>query len=284
MTYLDQNALIGLGLRVHKDALLRDRLYKRIGNASLRVVVSPWHLVETAHTANIHSATRLAEFIDSLMPQWIHERRELQKLDVQDDFYRFCKMDFEPTPRITSKAAVIGALFGDGPLTKYEIPSSDFVKHWIEHPEQLRTMKKSFQSEAEAILKIRDLVTNGKLTQAIQQEASRRWFELSMPKVTPAGLEITRETKAAYIAQARVNAIPTFAVEHAISVHEWSQDAVGRVDSNTLVDKVHLISALPFVDEIITTDPFFSAIYPAARVSGHVKALLVSNEEFMSRL
>jgi len=57
--------------------------------------------------------------------------------------------------------------------------------------------------------------------------------------------------------------------------------AVGKADKNTFVDKVHLISALPYVDKIITSDLFFKAIYPAAQASGHVKAVLVSNEEFM---
>jgi hypothetical protein len=98
MVYLDQNALISLGLRVQKDPLRKERLYKRIGDGSLRIVVSPWHLVETSQTANINSATRLADFIDSLNPLWIHERRELQKLDVQEDLYRFCKIDFQTTP------------------------------------------------------------------------------------------------------------------------------------------------------------------------------------------
>jgi hypothetical protein len=284
MIYLDQNALIGLGLRVHKDPLLRERIYKRIGAGSLRIVVSLWHLVETAQTANINSATRLADFIDSLEPLWIHERRELQKLDVKEDFYRHCNIEFEVHARITSKPAVLGALFGDGALAKYDIPSRDFVKGWIKHPEQLDIMKKSFESEAESISKLRELFMQGKLTAQIRKEANRKWFEISMPKETPAGLQISPEMKAEYAQLADVNAIPSFAVEEAISVNEWGEEAVGKVDRNTFLDKIHLISALPFVDEIVSTDPFFRAIYPAAQKSGHVKACLVSNEEFMGRL
>jgi hypothetical protein len=213
MIYLDQNALIGLGLRVQKDALLREKLYKRIGDDSLRIVVSPWHLVETAQTANVDSATRLADFIDSLKPLWIHERRELQKLDVQEDFYRFCKIDFQVAPRVTSKAAVIGALFGEGALNKYEIPCRDFAKQWIQRPEQLGVMKKSFESNAESLLRLRELATQGKLTEQVKKEAGKRFFELSMPKVTPAGLEIGAETRTEYVEQASTSAIPTFAVE-----------------------------------------------------------------------
>jgi len=284
MVYLDQNALIGLGLRVQKDHLLRERLYKRIGSGSLRIVVSPWHLVETAQTRNIDSATRLADFIDSLKPLWIHERRELQKLDVQEDFYRFCKIDFQTTPRAASKAAVIGALFGHGALAKYELPSRDFVRGWIERPERLDIMKKSFESNAESLVRLRELFREGKLTEEVKKKAAKRFFELSLPKGTPTGLKIGAEIEAEYVAQASTDAIPSFAVEEAISVNEWGEEAVGKVDRNTFVDKIHLISALPFVDEIVSTDPFFRAIYPAAQKSGHVKAALLSNEEFMRRL
>jgi hypothetical protein len=284
MVYLDQNALISLGLRVQKDPLLKERLYKRIGDGSLRIVVSPWHLVETAQTANINSATRLADFIDSLNPLWIHERRELQKLDVQEDLYRFCKIDFQTTPRASSKAAVIGALFGDGALQKYELPSRDFVRGWIKHPEQLGAMKKSFEANAESLVRLRELFREGKLTEEVKKKAAMRFFELSLPKGTPTGLEIGGETKAEYVTQASTDAIPSFAVEEAISINEWGDEAVGKVDRNTFVDKIHLISALPFVDEIVSTDPFFRAIYPAAQKSGHVKAVLVNNEEFMGRL
>ena len=44
------------------------------------------------------------------------------------------------------------------------------------------------------------------------------------------------------------------------------------------------MSAVPFVDEVVSTDPFFRAIYPAAQKSGHVRALLVSNDKFMGWL
>jgi len=284
MVYLDQNALIGLGLRVAKDALLRRRLYMRVNNGSLRFVVSTWHLIETAQTKNVNSASRLADFIDSLRPLWIHERRELQKLAVKEDFYRFCKISFEEAPPISSKAAVIGALFGDGALAKYDIPSQDFVRQWIEHPEQLNVLKETFANSTETLLRLRELTATGKLTPQIKVEATRQFFKLSLPKTTPNGLAIGSETQGQYVLQAKVDAIPTFAVEEAISENEWGKDAVGKADRNTFVDKMHLISALPYVEKIVTNDPFFRAIYPAAQKSGHVKAVLAANEEFIGSL
>ena len=35
-------------------------------------------------------------------------------------------------------------------------------------------------------------------------------------------------------------------------------------DRNTLIDKFHLIAALPYVDEIVSDDDFFHKIYPVA--------------------
>lgn len=284
LIYPDQNALIGLGLRAQKDQLLRKRLYMRIKNGSLRFVVSTWHLHETAQTANVNSATRLADFMDSLTPLWIHERRELQKLAVKEDFYRFCNIQFEEAPPIASKAAVVGALFGDGPKSKYDIPARDFVRQWIEHPDQLTIVKKSLEANAETLVKLRSLTAEGKITKEIKDETTKQLFKLSLPKTTPNGLQIGYETAAQYVEQAKISSIPTFAVEEAISENEWGQEAVGKADNNTFVDKMHLISALPYVDKIVTNDPFFRAIYPAAQKSGHVKAEIVTNETFLGNL
>lgn len=281
LIYPDQNALIGLGLRVQKDKFLRERLYMPIKNGSLRFVVSTWHLIETAQTTNVNSATRLADFIDSLTPLWIHERRQLQKMAVKWDFYRFCNLQFDELPPITSKAAVIGGLFDDGPKAKYDIPARDFVRQWIEHPEQINVLKVSVERNAETLVKLRQLTAEGKITPALRGQTTKEMFRLSLPQTTPNGLQIGNETAAQYVEQANINAVPTFAVEEAISENEWGEDAVGKADKNTFVDKMHLISALPYVDTIVTNDAFFKAIYPAAQASGHVRAVLVSNEGFM---
>jgi hypothetical protein len=100
-------------------------------------------------------------------------------------------------------------------------------------------------------------------------------LKASLPKSTPAGLEIGDDAKTQYLAQASIAAIPTLAVETAISDNEWGDDVVGRADRNTRIDKFHLISALPCVDEIVSTDPFFHAIYPEVKKSGHVRAVVV---------
>jgi hypothetical protein len=94
-------------------------------------------------------------------------------------------------------------------------------------------------------------------------------------------VDVGREARLEYVQQAKVENIPSFAIEAAISEHEWVSQ--GGADRNTLIDKFHLISALPCVDEIVSDDRFFHKIYPVAQKTGHVAAKLLSNDEFIKR-
>jgi hypothetical protein len=282
LTYLDQNALLGLGFKAQKPEF-RTSLDSAIRSGSVKIVVSSWHLIETANTANVNSATRLADFIDSLDPAWIFERRDLQKLDVQEDFYRFLRIDYENQPRVTSRSAVIAAVNNARDSPRFDIPSRDFVRQWIDHPAQLRTLKASYERNVDDLFRLREIVKTGLLTDEVRRRAEEILVKLSLPKTTPAGLEIGRELKADYTLQAKISSMPTMAIEAAISENEWSDRAVGEVGRNTLIDKFHLISALPYVDEIVSTDSFFHAIYPVAQRTGHVRAALLKNDEFIGR-
>src|SRR5713101_7268008 len=102
-------------------------------------------------------------------------------------------------------------------------------------------------------------------------QAGRRGFrhvflKEHMPKSTPAGLEVPREIAADYIERGTIDSIPTLVLETAISDHEWNVQ--GGADRNTLIDKFHLISALPYVDEIVSDDNFFHRLYPVAQKTG----------------
>jgi hypothetical protein len=158
LSYLDQNALIALGVKARKPEF-REKLNYALESGALSVVVSTWHLIEAANTRNIESAIELAEFIDSLRPAWLMERRDAQRFEVEE--------------------------------------------------------------------------------------------------------------------------LPTLAIETAISEHEWVSQ--GGADRNTLIDKFHLISALPYVDEIISNDKFFHEVYPWAQKTGHVQAKLLGNDHLLNR-
>ena len=109
LTYLDQNALLALGRKARKPEF-RKKLDDALLSGSLTVVVSSWHLIETENTANLENALELARFIDSLQPKWLLERRDIQMLDVEEDFCRFLKLGCPARPRVTTRSAAFAAL------------------------------------------------------------------------------------------------------------------------------------------------------------------------------
>jgi hypothetical protein len=280
LTYPDQNALIALGRRA-RNSEFRKKLDGAIESGSFTAVVSSWHLIETAHTSSLTNAIELAEFIDSLKPSWLFERRDLQIADVEEDFYRFLRLNYSTKPRITTRSAVFAALNKQGDAPKFDIRSREFVQQWIEHPDQLRALDETYKKNSETLPRLRELTKQGKLTDEIRRRVDELLVKGSMPKSTAAGLVVGREIQMEYIQQAQIEAIPSLAIEAAISKHEWVSE--GGADRNTLIDKFHLISALPCVDEIISDDKFFHKIYPVAQKTGHVRAKLIGSTEFLKR-
>jgi hypothetical protein len=155
------------------------------------------------------------------------------------------------------------------------------VKQWIERPEQLRVLEESYKSGAESLIRLRELVKAGKLTDEIRRRVDEILVNISLPKTTPAGLYMGHDVKIDYVQQVKIQSISSLAIETAISEHEWISE--GGADRNTLIDKFHLISALPYAEEIVSNDKFFHEIYPVTVKTGHVRAKLLGNEEFLSR-
>jgi hypothetical protein len=280
LTYLDQNALIAVGVKARQSDF-RKKLDSLLESGALSAVVSTWHLIETANTANLAGAVELAEFIDSLKPAWLLERRDIQKLEVEEDFFAFLKVDCPAKPRVTTRSAVLAALNGQKDAPKFDIPSPAFVKQWIENPEQLKVLEETYKKGVDTLIRLRELAKQGKLTDELRRRVDEILITASLPKTTPAGLEVGRELRTGYVQQVKIAHLPTIAIETAISEHEWVSQ--GGADRNTLIDKFHLISALPYVDEIVSNDKFFHEVYPWAQKTGHVKATLVSNEELLKR-
>jgi hypothetical protein len=279
-TYLDQNALIALGYEA-RGPNFRKLLDARLESGSLAVVVSSWHLIETANTRDLKKAIELADFIDSLRPAWLLERRDIQRLDVKEDFYKFLKVDCPTTPRVTTRSAAFATLNKQQDDRKFDTPSRDFVKQWIEHPEQLKVLQSTYEKNAETLGRLRDLKKQGKMTEALRERVDELLVAGSLPRATPSGIKLGREIKQEYIQHAKIETIPSLAIESVISEHEWGSQ--GGTDRNTLIDKFHLISALPCVDEIVSDDKFFHKMLPIAQQTGHVRASLIANADFLAR-
>ncbi len=148
----------------------------------------------------------------------------------------------------------------------------------------MKPVEETLQKSAEVLIALREATKSGKLTQAIRRRADELMVSLSLPTTTPSGLHYGRDVKGEYLAQLDSTKIPSIAIETAISDNEWGEEFVGKTDRNTFIDKVHLIAALPFVDEIVSDDKFFGAIYPVAVTTGHVKAKLINVDQLLKRI
>lgn len=182
---------------------------------------------------------------------------------------------------MTTRSAVIAALNGQADAPKFDIPSRDFVEQWIKNPEQLAVLKKAYASNATALTAMREALKAGKITEEVRRRTDQEFVRGLLTASTPAGVAVGREVVHDYIQKVNLARIPSLAIETAIADHEWA--AVGGADRNTLIDKFHLISALPYVDDIVSGDKFFQKIFPVVQKTGHVKAKLLTNAEFLQR-
>lgn len=280
-SYLDQNVLIKLGFKALGNPEFAIRLTSQVENGTLRVVVSTWHLIETANTSKVENAVRLADFIDSLRPAWLLEKYDITRCEVQEDFFRFAKVDHAAQPRIGTRSAAIAAVNRAKDHPKFDIPSRRFVQQWIKHPEQLDALKKQYENGVKALTWIRQAVKEGRITNDVRKQVNRIFLKEHVPSLTPSGLQLPRDLLAEYIERADVSQIPTIVIESAISEHEWKGQ--GGADRNTQIDKFHLIGALPYVDEIVSEDEFFHLAYPVALKTGYVRAKLLRFDDLLRR-
>jgi hypothetical protein len=156
------------------------------------------------------------------------------------------------------------------------------VLQWKNDPRQLADLNRILNDNVASLNGLRTAIAEGKSLTHVRKEVDRLLVAHGTPKRTPAGIIIGRETRLAFIDQMDVSSLPTLSIETAISDHQWR--ATGYADRNTVIDKMHFISALPYVDEFVSNDRFFTELYPVACATNHVRARLTSNAEFSKRL
>jgi hypothetical protein len=70
-------------------------------------------------------------------------------------------------------------------------------------------------------------------------------------------------TRNRYLDSVNINELPSLAIEFLIAEKSWTNQ--GGTDWNTMVEKFHLISALPYVDVIVSDDHYFHSILPVSK-------------------
>lgn len=279
--YLDHNALIYLQQLVQSDQAIKAKLFKNIADGVIQVVLSPWHWVEAARDKNSARARALAEFMDELKPKWLRDRRDLEKVEVQDAFLKFAKIDYERPAEKTSRSEIVGAL-NRIRLTEAQTPtSSEFVERLSQRPELMQPIIDSHQKNLQAIDNVRAALSAGRLSSDKKKLADRQLVESFVPHTTPAGIAIGYETRDAFLDTVTLKCFPTLATEAEIAEHTWKTE--GQTRWNSMIDRIHLISALPHVDFIVSDDGYFSTLVPVAKATGFVKATLLTFADFRAK-
>lgn len=278
LIYLDQNALITLW-RKAQERDFRERLDAFINSGSEVLVFSVWSLIETSYGDRPESSGELADFVESLRPSWLLERHEMLRLDVSNDFYRYLKLGANAPPRVVPQSdmfATIAQRTG-GPTFRGSIRS--FVALW-----RKRRVEAGYVESGCVTARLRDAKKRGRITAATKKQAVRNLIQSVLPKFTPLGLEIPPRTTTDYLRQVDPSTIPYVALDLAITGCEWGWQTSSGQERNTAIDKFHLLSALPYVDKIVSDDRFFHYVHDHANRTGHVRAAIMHNVEFLNTL
>jgi hypothetical protein len=279
--YLEQSALIELYNKAANDATFKSKLLGAIASGNLNVVLSPWHLVEAARTKDIQKASQLAVLMDDLKPLWLRDRRDLEGLEVRDGFFAFARIPYVRPAALVTGTELWSAMNGVK-LSPATTPSSrEFVEGWIKNSQLMEPLIKSHLQNAEALKNLRAAIASGKLTAAIRAEGDRKLIEGFVPATTPEGIVIDAGTKSAYLDRVTPMTFPTLAIESEIAEYSWNNQ--GRTDWNSMVDKFHIIPALPYTDLVISDDRYIHLLLLVAKKTGFVKASVLKFMQFCNQ-
>src|SRR5260370_3689698 len=77
----------------------KEHLRQLAGAGTVTFVLSPMHWIEAAEDPDPVRGAAKADFMDSLLAQWICERRSVQRKEATAAFFRFLKVQADP-PRM----------------------------------------------------------------------------------------------------------------------------------------------------------------------------------------
>ena len=107
--YCDQNFVI----RAHDSPEIYRKHIQELASAeTVTYVLSPWHWVDMAEDADVPRGMSVADFVDSLRPAWMYDRRNIQEEEVSSAFFQFVPLQIEPPQMIGRIGDVIFELTG----------------------------------------------------------------------------------------------------------------------------------------------------------------------------
>jgi hypothetical protein len=114
----------------------------------------------------------------------------------------------------------------------------------------------------------------------INRDGDRKLIEGFLPERTPAGVLVGKDTKSQFLDWAKLEDFPSLSIEAAIAERSWA--STDEPTWNSMIDRFHLISALPYVDYVVSNDKYFHSVFPIAASTGFVRAQLLRFDDFVA--
>lgn len=235
-------------------------------------LLSPFHWVEAAEDTDPVRGVAKADFMDSLLPRWIFERRSIQTREATNAFFRFLGLQGSPIQMTGQVSDVIADLAG----TQAARHSRDFVAHLRTvgpmHP-LWTSIQRAFDSNRENGIKFRA----GQFTPDFRRKVERLYVQGLLPTQTPSGVVIDEGSKRQFLDRSQLTDFPAFAIESLATYDSWREDR--QMNRNNFMDQQHLM-ALPYVDLFITDDNRLRALIGriSAGLPFSIGGLLTKNE------
>jgi len=241
--YCDHNFIV---TALQEPEHYKDHLRQLVANGVVMFVLSPSHWIEAAEDDDAARATAKADFMDSLRPRWLYERRAVQRKEVADAFFRFANIPADGPQMIGAVSDVIADLAGQ-PAHR---DSRAFVAHLRgiggEHPLE-QSLRQAFETNQANTNHFRA----GRLTPDLIQRTESLYIRQLLPTQTPAGVVIDADTKNRFLNSCQQTDFPSLTLEARATHDNWNEGR--QLNRNNFMDQQHLI-ALPYVEFFITDD------------------------------
>jgi len=231
------------------------------------------HWVDAAEDQDVARGNAKSDFMDSLQPRWLLDRRSIQRKEVTSRFYQFLGVNCDAPQIMGEIADVIFDLTG----RRGDRSSRAFVNHFRgigqNHP-----LEQSLRQGLVANNKNIELFRKKKLTGAVAAKVQRLYIRQLLPDQTPAGLLVDETTKDNFVQQTQLEDFPAIAIENRATRDNWQHER--PLSRNNFVDQQHII-ALPYVDSFLTDDKKLRSL--VGRITANLPfqaAVLMTKAEF----
>jgi len=254
--FLDHWAIVDL-LETPSFATQKERLVSLCKTGACILVLTIWYVHEALRDGNQGRAKALCPKIESLSRQvpcsWIRLRTELQRDEVEAEFFRFIGAQYSKESPFCKEAIAIfpnheklsdlESARRDGLLWFFDKP--DLFGEALSEQEKYPGVKGELKAAARA--------TIGR--KGMPDETNRLYVKGLLPSRTLGGLVIVEDSKRQFLQQMDISKFRALAFEAVLS-EATTADAQARPTEQDSVDLQHAVCAVPYVDVAVVDGKF----------------------------